>query len=276
VLASSPMGYVVASVDVVKFDWDSGRLPVHRVMSKSDPTRFTALNHVEDTLRQLDEDGDVRAICLFGSAAREQADDQSDIDVLVVVPDTVDASKMRERVRLIQTDDRAQVRLMTEGRLRDAFTGGTVFAAHLAHEGQVVVDRDGALTALLESHPKDAPVRETAKNLASQLQAYDDLRWCGGYYLFCLSDLYAWGRSGSMLAVTRAGEFEFDRENVFTRLVVVHPDLAAPAQVIRRLRPFWETVNGRRHSSLPFPPVGAHAQAIEARDACRAILAKSL
>lgn len=224
-------------------------------------------------LRALEE---IQAICIFGSAARGEQAADSDVDVLVVVPEKTDVPKVRQRVRGMRARSQTQMRLLTSRGLEKEFSKKTVFAAHLAREGQVIVDRDGGVTRLLERHPKNAPVNETAQNLFSRLQAYNDLAWCGGYYLFCLSDLYAWGRSGAMLALARAGEFEFDRERVFDRLTAVHGDLRAPAATIRRLRPFWEVVNRESDSPLPFPAVGSDKETVEARDACREILAKSL
>jgi predicted nucleotidyltransferase len=236
--------------------------------------RATSDDPTDTLFRELERDENVRAVCLFGSTARGHRRADSDIDVLVVVPDGTSASEVRDRVRSSEARQRAQLRLMSEKRLKQAFSQGTVFAAHLAHEGQVVVDRDGALTRLLESHPRDEPVRETAKDLASQLQVYDNLDWCGGYYLFCFADLYAWGRSGAMLAVARAGHFEFDRDLVFDRLHRLFPDLKEAGRHIQRLRPFWAAVNRKRSEPFPFSPVGSDAEAVEARDACRMILEK--
>jgi predicted nucleotidyltransferase len=224
------------------------------------------------------EHPEVRAVCLFGSAAREEEGADSDLDVLVVVADSPDRLALRRQARSIRDSvgDSAQVCLLTEGRLRENFANRTVFAAHLAREGRVVADRDGVLTGLLEEHPKDTPVRETATRLSSQLQVYSDLSWCGGHYLFCLADLYAWSRSGAMLALARKGEFEFDRERVFDRLAAAYPDLRSATAAAKRLRPFWERVNRHGTRPLPFPAVGSDRPAVEAREACRAILEKSL
>jgi predicted nucleotidyltransferase len=221
---------------------------------------------------------DLRAICLFGSAARDESAADSDVDVLVVMADSSDALGLRRQLRSMKEDvnHSSQICLMTEERLRRNFADRTVFAAHLAREGRVVDDHDGVIEELLADFPVDAPVQETAGRLNSQLDVYEDLVWCGGYYLFCLADLYAWSRSGAMLALARAGEFEFDRDRVFARLGSVHPDLRAAAEVTRRLRPFWERVNRHGTAALPFSPVGSDREAKEAREACRAILEKSL
>lgn len=170
----------------------------------------------------------------------------------------------------------AQLCVMTEERLAHHFSNRTVFASHLAREGQVVTDPERLMSTLFEAFPAGAPVLETAAGLQSRLQAYSDLSWCGGYYLFCFSDLYALSRSGAMLALARAGEFEFGRAKVFDRLARLHPDLEEEIETTRGLRPFWERVNRGAEIPLPFVPTGSHREAEEARDACRAILAKSL
>lgn len=220
----------------------------------------------------------IQAVCLFGSAAREEEGDGSDRDVLVVVGDTNDVLKLRRQARAIRNavDENTQVALLTESRLRDNFGDRTVFAAHLAREGRIVADRDGLLTELIAMHPKDEAVSESSKRMRAQLDVYSDLSWCGGHYLFCLADLYAWSRSGAMLALARRGEFEFDRDRVFDHLAVAFPDLSQAAATARSLRPFWEKVNRPTAKAFPFSPVDSHQEVREARGACKAILEKGL
>lgn len=218
---------------------------------------------------------EVRSVCLFGSAARNEERDGSDTDVLVVVGDTEDTLALRRLAKSIRrkAGGGTQVSFMSEGRLRDNFAERTVFASHLAHEGRVVSDGDHLLRELIEGYAKDQPVAEDSSRLLSQLSVYDDLAWCGGHYLFCLADLYAWSRSGAMLALARRGEFEFDRDRVFERFRKAFPELSRAAATAQRLRPFWEVVNrGDRSEHLPFAPEGCHREATNAREACRAIL----
>jgi predicted nucleotidyltransferase len=214
----------------------------------------------------------VRALCVFGSMARGKWDAGSDLDLLAVVPTESDASEVRTHIRTSRLKDSAQVRLMTVKALERNLDDMTVFAAHLAREGKVISDRDGRITALLDEYPKDAPVRENARSLASQLAVYEQLDWCANHYLFCLSDLYAWGRAAAMLVLAREGAFEFDRERVFQRLGELHPNLAESAEQVRDLRPFWLLVRRRQRVDLPFPPTGSHRETAAARDACREIV----
>jgi hypothetical protein len=216
----------------------------------------------------------VRGVCLFGSAARGDDDSASDLDILVVLEDGEDRERLREEARTIRAGlpPSAQLCVLGERRLRENFTGRTVFAAHLAREGRIIADPEGMLTRLIDDFPRGEPVLESSAHLRSQLEVYADLAWCGGYYLFCLADLYAWGRSGAMLAIARSGHFEFGRNRVFERLGTLYPDLAEPAATIEALRPFWERVNRKGSSPLPFPPRGSDTQAEVARDACSKIL----
>lgn len=220
----------------------------------------------------------IRAVCLFGSEARGERGRDSDVDVLVVMGDTADRLALRRQARAIRASVHrsTQACLLTEDRLRENFADRTVFAAHLAREGKVLADRDGVLTRLLEEYPRDEPVWESAARLVSQLRIYSDLSWCGGHYLFCLADLYAWGRSGAMLALARRGEFEFDRDRVFACFAAAYPELRDESEIIARLRPFWERVNRHGTRALPFPPTGSNREAAKARDACGAILEKGL
>lgn len=219
----------------------------------------------------------VRAVCLFGSSTREDCMPDSDVDVLVVVADAPDAKLLRSQARAIRDElgDTVQVCLLTETSIREGFDNRTVFAAHLARESRIVADPDRFMTELLATHPRDAPVTETSARLRSQLEVYADLSWCGGHYLFCLADLYAWSRSGAMLALARRARFEFDRVRVFERLTAVYPELRDAAEIAIALRPFWERVNRRGTRPFPFPAVDSHRETERARDACREILEAS-
>jgi predicted nucleotidyltransferase len=227
---------------------------------------------------RLDDHPEVKALCLFGSAARRAEKDDSDVDILVVVTDSDDRVGLRRKARALRqsVDPSTQISLLTESRLRQNFECGSVFAAHLAREGEVLADRDGVVSQLLREHPKDAPVRESADRLRKQIEIYSDLSWCGGHYLFCLADLYAAGRSGAMLVLGRLGEFEFDRHRVFAQLAGAYPDLERAASTVAALRPFWERVNRAATVALPFSPTGSHLEVAEARDACLAILEKGM
>jgi predicted nucleotidyltransferase len=223
-------------------------------------------------LESLTEDPKIRALCVFGSVARGGADHRSDLDLLAVVPSRSDATAVRAGLKANRVRDSAQVSLMTFDSLKHNFEEMTVFASHLAREGRVIEDRDGRITAWLDSYPRNQPVRETAANLAAQLSIYDHLDWCAGHYLFCLADLYAWGRSGAMLVLAREAVFEFDRQKVFERLAERHPDLSEAASTVNALRPFWLLVRRNERTDRPFDPAGSHEETARARDACRAIL----
>jgi predicted nucleotidyltransferase len=227
-------------------------------------------------VEELSHRSNVRALCMFGSVARGKWDDQSDVDLLAVVPSRSIAKALRAELRAKHLDQAAQVRFMTPDLVAQKFHGRTVFASHLAREGKVLVDRDGAISTLIADYPVDAPVQETARGLASQLEVYREIDWCAGHYLFCLSDLYAWGRSGSMLVLARQGIFEFDRGAVFERLPEAHPELQEAAETVSELRPFWRLVRRRERGRLPFPPVGSHKETTNARDACRKIIRAGL
>jgi predicted nucleotidyltransferase len=228
------------------------------------------------TLEGLLGDPKIDALCLFGSVARGSAKEGSDLDLLGVVSNRSAAQEIRAELKSQHALGSMQVRLMTLDSLKQNFDGMTVFAAHLAREGKVLKDRQGRLSGWLDSYPKEAPVRETAANLASQLSVYEHLDWCAGHYLFCLADLYAWGRSGAMLVLAREAVFEFDRSRVFKRLREQRPDLSEASNLVSELRPFWQRVRRDERVDLPFSVTGSHARTARARDACVAIVRAGL
>jgi predicted nucleotidyltransferase len=222
--------------------------------------------------RVLRAHSSVQAVCVFGSAARGSEDDLSDLDLLVVTRGELKRSELPDQVREMGTKGDAEIRVLSEQRLREMFARQTVFATHLAREGRVLMDDSGAITALFDGYPRDEPVKEDGGSLRARLKAYDDLAWCGGRYLLCLADLHAWGRSGAMLALARQGEFQFDRDQLFPALARRFPDLGESAEVVERLRPFWLAVRRRIHVDFPFSPNDSHEETRAARDACRQIL----
>lgn len=226
-------------------------------------------------LVELLADQEIRALCVFGSVARRHTRTDSDLDLLAVVPGAQEARHLRAEIKT-RRPDHAQIRLITLSALERNLNEMTVFASHLAREGKVLNDRDGLVSWLIARYPKDAPVKEDSSSLASQLAIYDELDWCAGHYLFCLADLYAWGRAATMLVLAREAHFEFDRDRVFSRFAEAHPELAAEAEAVRVLRPFWQKVRRHEEVELPFSPTNTLRQTTAARDACREIVRAGL
>jgi predicted nucleotidyltransferase len=260
----------------VGYDWQTEATMGIPPVLQSDLTDFLH-RHAQVDLAVLSRPS-VRSVCVFGSTARRQRADGSDLDLLVVVDDSTNAPELRKQMSSIRTqlEKTAQLTVVSEGRIRNHFQKRTVFAAHLTREGRVLWDDSGVLTGLMDQHPRDIPVLESSKGLGRQLRIYEDLDWCNGHYLFCLADLYAIGRSAAMLILARQAIFEFDREQVFGCLATVRPALEDDIRKVRELRPFWDAVHRDARNPFPFSDRDSHDQTSEARDSCRALVDEGL
>jgi predicted nucleotidyltransferase len=260
----------------VGYDWQNESNVEISAIFQSDMTS-SMQSQAEVSLAVLSRPA-VRSVCVFGSTARRRTAEGSDLDLLVVVDDSVDASELRAQMRSIRTQLKktTQLTVVSEGRIRKHFQNRTVFAAHLTREGRILRDSSGVLTKLMNRHPRDAPVLENSRGLGRQLSIYEDLAWCNGQYLFCLADLYAIGRSAAMLILGRQAIFEFDRERVFGRLAAVRPLLSDDIEKVMELRPFWAAVHRDARYPFPFPDRDSHQQTFEARDSCRALVVEGL
>jgi predicted nucleotidyltransferase len=163
--------------------------------------------------RELRDERGVRAACVLGSAARGDLDPYSDIDALVVIDEEARESVRRIRGRVPRRVGSwpLQLRIMTRARVAEIRERRTVYAAHVATESRVLFDRRRDLRRLRRAFPPGSKVLEDGARLRSGLSLYDDLDWCGGHYLICLGDLYAFGRAGAILRLARDGVFEFGR-----------------------------------------------------------------
>src|SRR5215469_7652833 len=172
----------------------------------------------------------VEAVCLFGSVARGNLHEASDIDLLVVGSDN-ELSPARLHRMLPNELRHAKLSLAyyTLDEVRKILAAGSPFGVHLLREARILYDRDGILHNLLRGHGSGAAIsvkKELDARLA-QLRVYDDLVIFRGNFLFALSHLYAIGKSIVILALVVAGIPEFDREAAFTRFVDKYPEMVS-------------------------------------------------
>ena len=226
--------------------------------------------------RSLRAEPDVRAACVLGSIARGDTDRFSDIDLLAVTRDQPGLIGARLR-RVIPTSINGrpvQVRVLTATTLAELVAERTIYAAHVGRESLPLFDRRGDLRRARKAFGDGTTLAQSAMPLRRRLALYDDLDFCGGQYLLCLADIYAFARAGAILALGRQGIFEFGRTAPLERLGEVAPTLKLAASFIRPLEPFYLRVRKGSYVPTPFNPQGeqAQAQATQARNACAEIL----
>jgi len=215
---------------------------------------------------------EVDAVCVLGSSARGDYDERSDIDLLALVEDRGAASAVRAAFDRERAGRRVQLKLVSEARLAGLFERRSTFAVHILREAVVVSDPGGRFAKLCEPHSRDEPVREDGAKLRIRLELYEDIEWCQGLYLYCLSDLYSIGRAAAYTILGRSSRFEFSGVRALRSVARIDPGLEQAAQRVAALRPFFQLVERDASESLPFPYRDCHQEARDARDACDALV----
>ena len=213
----------------------------------------------------------IDAVLLCGSVARGDADQWSDIDMVVIGSDAeITAQQLREA--LSDRQNRVSLIYHSTSSFQEHHREGALFMAHLKKEGFALYDRLNLLRAI-QDQPL-APIENISEEIAAQqakLAPYRDSRRFNNNFLFCLSHLYSIGKGVVMLALAKKGLLEFNREAAFQRFASLNPDLATETEKIARLRPFYRLVTDRHPEPLPFSYRSADQQMQEAVRAIQAL-----
>jgi predicted nucleotidyltransferase len=97
------------------------------------------------------------AVMLFGSVARGDARDGSDVDVLAIAP----------RSRMVSATGHVSLTVYTEQHLRALARKGSLFVCHLRAEGKILKDRDGVFQRVFDEwHAPDIERAREGMNAA--------------------------------------------------------------------------------------------------------------
>jgi predicted nucleotidyltransferase len=214
----------------------------------------------------------VLAVCVVGSSARGDYEEGSDIDLVALVHDRATATAVRASFGRERMGRRVQLRLLSEAGLTRLFERRSTFGVHVLREGVVLYDPHGRFATLRAPHSRDGPVRDDGAMLRIRLEPYEDLAWCQGLYLYCLSDLYSIGRAAAFTILGRESRFEFSGTRALAQITHDFPALEMAATRIAALRPYFLLVERNRATPLPFPYRDCHREARDATEATRALV----
>lgn len=110
----------------------------------------------------INNDNDIEAICLFGSCAREDSDQFSDIDIFIIISDcTEEIFLTKKKVLSEQLGIPADwISMYRKDSIMTMHAYGSYFLWHLKTEGKLLYSRSGLLERLLETLPTYIKARE--------------------------------------------------------------------------------------------------------------------
>ena len=126
----------------------------------------------------------IEAVLLCGSVARGDADNWSDIDLVVIGSDTeLTASQLRQE--LPEWNDRVSLIYYPMSSFQKLYQESTLFVAHLKRERVVLYDRLNLLTNLLkDSSQRTVDIAEEIRAHRAKLAPYTDPQPFNNNFLF--------------------------------------------------------------------------------------------
>jgi predicted nucleotidyltransferase len=201
----------------------------------------------------------ISAVLLYGSIARGEATDESDIDLLVVGHHAgTTSAKLRRSLGLDRGSTRVSLVFHTPESLNDAFSDGSRFLVHLRQEGIPLFDREDVLRDLLSRPWTPMAIHEEIDLELGRLEAYVRPEVFSGHLLLPLAHVYTIGKAIVMALLAEGGTFEFNRARAFATFARRYPAHAGDAQLVERLEPF-RAMTHRLPARLPFDPYGEGA-----------------
>ncbi|MCI8616100.1 hypothetical protein D7V94_18260 [Parablautia intestinalis] len=121
-------------------------------------------------IEKLTKEKSVREIYLFGSVAREEQDEYSDIDILIVIDDCSEEEyfKLKDRYAYSLNVPVSWLSVYRNNKIMKMYANGSYFLWHIKKEGKVLYSRDGELANLLLTLPRYT-------NVGSDLKEYDEI-----------------------------------------------------------------------------------------------------
>lgn len=119
---------------------------------------------------KLTKEGNIREIYLFGSTAREEQDEYSDIDILIVIDDCSEEEyiKLKDKYAAFLNVPISWISVYRNNKIMKMYARGSYFLWHIKKEGKVLYSRGGELENLLLTLPRYADVE-------SDLAEYDEI-----------------------------------------------------------------------------------------------------
>ena len=214
-----------------------------------------------EAVRHLAAHDDIVGVRLVGSVARGDARPDSDIDLLVIATKRLARSTLLQRLPAALCEENWSFLVYTDTAwLRDA-QEGSLFIEHVRLEGETLYDANRVLDEGLEALARRGPDPSAdLQRRLRQVRLYRDPARLNGQHLFALSHLYAIGKAVAIARCAQLGKTTFVKDDALRSVAELRPEVSAEAEIISRLRPFYDRTGGRDSGRVPFEPVNAEAE----------------
>lgn len=170
-----------------------------------------------ENIIQLKRQGNIREIYLFGSVARGDQDEQSDVDILIVIDNCSedDYIKYNKEYASILQIPVSWISLYREKKILKMHEKGSYFLWHLKQEGKVLYSRENELDKLFATLPRYRGMKEDIKEYRQILDDVNEelhnVYLCIEYELSVLASLV---RNTCIMLSYLNNRFDFSRNQV--------------------------------------------------------------
>ena len=175
------------------------------------------LDKIMENIIQLKRQGNIREIYLFGSVARGDQDEQSDVDILIVIDNCSedDYIKYKKEYASILQIPVSWISLYRETQILKMHEKGSYFLWHLKQEGKVLYSRENELDKLFATLPRYRGMKEDIKEYRQILDDVNEelhnVYLCIEYELSVLASLV---RNTCIMLSYLNNRFDFSRNQV--------------------------------------------------------------
>jgi predicted nucleotidyltransferase len=195
----------------------------------------------------------VNGVWLFGSVARGDEDELSDIDLFVLGKDPdLRPSIIRRQLHLENRPPKVSIIYHTPETLERFVRNGSRFIVHLQLEGKVLFDSEGVLGEIQRMPLLRTSVKPEVDGQLKRLELLDRPQRFNGNLLFPLTHAFSSGKAIVMAILAENQIYEFNRDGAFDAFAEHFPESRSDIQTLRRLAPFSALVSKGSEEELPF------------------------
>lgn len=223
----------------------------------------------------LVKEANASSIVLFGSQAREDEDEFSDVDLLVVSNLTVEANeiscsrRLRSKIpkALLPKNRWLSLMVYSQDEFERMYCRGSLFVAHILWEGVVLYD-DGFYGKLRQNTfcLSIEELQLSLKILYERLTIADDLSKFNDYYIRCLSNFFLISKNLAIIGLALRGKLIFNKRHAFDELAKLYPSHRDALNRLFQLKPFFVRNAKGIDVALPFEPYSCNKKIEELRD----------